>query len=819
MIKRLSVAQKLVIVLVCLLVLFSIILTSLLINRASADLTRQQSKIQTQYFKQYQLLDRFINDRIVSLIEGFTANINAGELVSSETLESQLQEQAELLQLRWQVDNIWLLNIDDPMPKISSDQLSETEYQYLVDNISQKQRPMSRIICTPECAHYLGVPILTQDTNLSIIGVRYALSELLASFAQSADAIVATIVVPRNISQQDNAKASDSLVLDGRLSTVNRKIFEQLFAQVPKELSFKDLYQFGYVINANGTASLLNLLPISIQANRYHYLVTVTDISESYFALRNYYLVVVAAAVCLSTAFLMMVIWLLRSYRRKLENLSHRLPLLALNRFEEFRELSIGSSVWFEDELDELEESAEALAFNLEKLNHQAIEDKLQLEKMAMFDSLTSLPNRSMLMFQINKHIASLKRTNNAVALMFLDLDDFKRVNDSHGHGVGDALLKEVAKRIAIDLRETDIAARFGGDEYAILLTDVENKHDAEIVADKLLKRFEIGFEVKDFTFFVNISIGIAITEDSGITAAELLRHADIAMYEAKTVNKSAFKVYDSAMNLKIIRRVELENEARAALMNDQFFLALQPKVTLNSGRLIGFESLIRWHHPEKGSISPAEFIPVLERTSLMVQLDYWVIARSLSLLAELSMNGYKDISIAINLSASQFADTNLVDYLRQQLRHHDIEATRVELELTETALVEDLTRACEVMNQVRDLGCRIAIDDFGTGYSSLSYLKSMPADVVKIDRSFVSGMLEDESDRNIVYSTIAMVRGMGISVVAEGIESYQQYDLLRHFECNVGQGYFIFKPINESELWDVIRNNCVNGIWNTPIN
>lgn len=817
MIKRLSIAQKLVIVLVCMLVLFSVVLTSILISRASADLIRQQSKIQTQYYKQYQLLNGFINDRMIRLIEGFTADISNDDIISSTMLEQQLQEQRELLQLRWQVDDIWLLQVGSTSPVAIPDSLFDFEHQQLVDSITQQQRPISRIICTPECAHYLGVPVLTQDTQLSIIGVRYALSELLGSFAQSADARVATIVVPKEVSQQVKANAGDSLVLDGALTAVNRKIFEQLIAAIPPELSFKDFYQYGHVVVIDNEASLLNLVPISLHVNREHFILTVTNISESYFALREYYWVVVSAAIGLSFIFLIMVNWLLRSYRRKLENLSHRLPLLAHNRFEEFRDLSIGTSVWFEDELDQLEESAESLANNLEKLNQQALEDKLQLEKMAMFDGLTGLPNRSMLMFQINKHIASLKRTNNAVALMFLDLDDFKRINDSHGHGVGDALLKEVAKRLSLDLRETDIAARFGGDEYAILITDVENKHDAEIVADKLLKRFENAFKVREFTFFINISIGVAITEDSRVTAAELLRHADIAMYEAKTVSQSAYKVYDSAMNLKIIRRVELENEARVALLEGQFSLALQPKVALDSGRLIGFESLIRWNHPEKGAISPVEFIPVLERTSLMVQVDYWVIARSLFILAELSVNGYRDIGIAINLSAGQFADSNLVDYLRQQLRHHDIDASRVELELTETTLVEDLTRACEVMNQVRDLGCRIAIDDFGTGYSSLSYLKNMPADVVKVDQSFVSGMLDDESDRNIVYSTISMVRGMGITVVAEGIESYPQYDLLRHFECDIGQGYFISKPINEADLWDVVRENCVSGIWSIP--
>jgi diguanylate cyclase (GGDEF)-like protein len=454
----------------------------------------------------------------------------------------------------------------------------------------------------------------------------------------------------------------------------------------------------------------------------------------------------------------------------------------------------------------------------LERLNHQALADQLELEKMAMFDGLTGLPNRSMLMFQLDKHIAGLKRSPRAVALMLLDLDDFKRINDSHGYGVGDSLLKAVAKRLRMQLRETDIAARFGGDEFAILLTDIEHMEDANVVATKLVEAFGQPFDIREHSFFVTVSVGIAIAGDHDISGTELLRHADIAMYEAKASKDSSYRTYDAAMNLKIMRRVELEAEAREAFQEDQFFLALQPKINIQTRRLVGFESLIRWNHPTKGPISPAEFIPVLEKTALMGKLDYWVIARSLSILSELTLNGFSEIGIAVNISAQQFLDSNLVEYLRQQLRHHNIDAHRVELELTETALVDDLSRACEVMNQVRDLGCKIAIDDFGTGYSSLTYLKAMPADVVKIDRSFVSGMLDDQGDRNIVHSTISMVRGMGITVVAEGIESTQQYQLLEDFNCHVGQGYLIARPIGQEELWETLKKSCVEGVWQLPL-
>ncbi|MBT0586759.1 putative bifunctional diguanylate cyclase/phosphodiesterase [Alteromonas oceanisediminis] len=807
MTKRLSIAQKLVIVLISLLIVFSIALSSLLINGANQELTNQQQRIQSQYYKQYQLFNNFISERITGYIESFAGDVYDGE---SSSIQQDLFDRFDMLQMRWQVDNIWLVE-DTGDVSFETAVLPTSAQTFFKNNVSQLQRPTGRVFCLPRCAHFLGVPVMTnQAGQTAIIGVEYPLSELLATFAMSADARVAVV----SVKERSEADTQALLHIEGVLTASNLQRFTALIESIPASLDMQSLYQYGHVVTTDDEALLLNLIPVSQQFNNNRYILTVTDISERYFALRNYYVVVISGAVLLSGCFILLVVLLLRSYRRKLENLTERLPLLAENRFDEFRELSMPKSIWFEDELDQLEHAAESLGRNLEKLNRQSHQDQVQLEKMAMFDALTGLPNRSMLMFQLDKHIALLKRAEGAVAFMFMDIDDFKRINDTHGHSIGDRLLKKVAKRITFQLRETDIAARFGGDEYGILLPDIAEQKDAEQVAEKIIESFTRPFEVKEFTFFINVSIGVALTDHVDITAAELLRHADIAMYEAKSVSQSAFKTYDSAMNSKLQRRVELENEARVALKEDQFYLALQPKVDLRSGTLVGFEALIRWNHPEKGAVSPAEFIPVLEKTSLMMQLDYWVIARSMSLLAELSLNGYNDIGMAINVSAKQFLDNNLVDYLEQQLRHYNLAPERIELELTETSLVEDLARACEVMNEVRALGCRIAIDDFGTGYSSLSYLKAMPADVVKIDQSFVSGMLDDQSDRNIVFSAISMVKGLGVTVVAEGIESYAQYELLCHFECHLGQGYFISRPISEKDLWQTLLENCHDGVW-----
>lgn len=807
--KRITVAQKFLLVLVSLLILFSASLAGLLINRSQTDLSAQQRQIQTQYHKQMQLLESFVSNRLVTFIEGFASYADARKLTSQVQYQQALTAQYDELVMRWQVDDIAFIGNEATVVEGSLINVTAPAISTLVQNVRLQQRPLSQLECDQTCSRLLGVPVIT-DEGLAVIVTQYSFAEIFASFARSTLAQITMVKM-----QFDDASP---LALIGQLTDVNLRRFEQYIALLPSNIDRDEFYQHGHVITDQERMLLMVLLPLSSDMGNPYFALALTDVTDFHSAQRNYHGLVIAMAVGMSLSFITLVTLLLRQYGRKLHNLSQRLPLLAENRFEEFRDLRIHRSRWFEDDLDQLEASADTLAKNLEQLNQQSVADQMQLEKMAMFDGLTGLPNRSMMVFQIDKHLASLNRSNKALALMFLDLDDFKKINDSHGHSVGDALLKRVSRRISEQLRESDIAARFGGDEYAILLTDIDNIDDVNVVAEKVLKAFKEEITVKQHTFFVTVSIGVAITQDGDITAAELLRHADIAMYEAKVVSDSTYRIYDAAMNLKLQRRVELEDEARTALQNDQFYLALQPKIEMESGRLVGFESLIRWNHPSKGAISPAEFIPILEKSTLMGKLDYWVIARSMSILSQLSLEGFSNLTLAINVSASQFVDTNIVDYLRQQLRHFNLKAHQIELELTETALVHDLTRACEVMSEIRELGCKIAIDDFGTGYSSLSYLKALPADAVKIDRSFVSGMLDDHSDRNIVYSTISMVRSLDIEVVAEGVETASQFDLLCEFGCHVGQGYFISRPIVEGDLWSALETQCEQGIWKLPL-
>ena len=379
---------------------------------------------------------------------------------------------------------------------------------------------------------------------------------------------------------------------------------------------------------------------------------------------------------------------------------------------------------------------------------------------------------------------------------------------------MGDQLIIAAAERIVEAVDDAGFVGRFGGDEFVILLNGVTAKSKVESFAHTVLSKFETPIQVNELQFYVSASIGAATTTQSDMSAMELFRHADIAMYEAKAKNGGGFKLYDSSMNAKVMRKVELEREAREALREHHFSLALQPKIDIETHRLRGFEALIRWSHPIKGAISPGEFIPMLESTPFMLELDYWVLNRSLRILSELRMAGYPDLKIAINMSAAQFTDNSLPAYLKEQLDTFEIPPDMVELELTETALVSDMDLAVNVCQALQEMGCLVAMDDFGTGYSSLSYLKELPVNVVKIDQGFIRGMLDNPEDANIVESTIALVRSLGRTVIAEGVETHEQFSMLGQFRCHQAQGYLISRPIPENQLWERLNEAVSDGVW-----
>jgi len=807
---QVSFTTKTITILLAMVLTVAVVISTVLIQESDARILLQQRENQVSNQRRVQLFEDILHGRMITLID-IISHKSGGNADSLESLQQTLSGLSEYLTLNFQVESLYLFDehgvVGNPLQPVNK------TIEKLVNTTRASFESRSLLSCDSICTHYISIPIMANSETLPVIVVSTSMRELLYLFSRATDVHKVAVVQHKETSSE-----LSELRVASQVSAANRQYFQSLFDALPDNWRIDDLVIRGMNVALENQQLLVSLLPFNHASGDHPYLLIVQDVSAMVRQNEQYQYIVISSAVALFFIFSSLLYLFLNQYRIRLLDVSERLPMLAEHKFSEYYTIAAKrrkSPIFkFTDELDVVEDAANNLARQLESFDGQMAINTAKLEKMAMFDVLTGLPNRNMLTFQIEKQLAGSIRDDRLVALMFMDLDDFKKVNDSHGHDVGDKLLKAAAMRISKPIRESDIASRFGGDEFVILLSNIESKKHVDTVAKKLIEEFKEPIIVDGVTFYVSISIGIAITNHSRATPVELLRHADIAMYEAKAKKGAEYRVYDATMNLKVMQKVELESEAREALRDNQFSLALQPQIEMHTGRLVGFEALLRWQHPKKGNISPADFIPLLENTSFMLELDYWVITRSTYLIRELKNSGYPDVKMAINLSAGQFLDPSLPEFLQQQIIKNDIAPDQVCLELTETVLVSDIKRATTIMQNIRDMGCMLAIDDFGTGYSSLSYLKSLPADYIKIDRSFVANIASSADDRNIVHSTISMVRNMGMQVVAEGIETSEQYELLCHFDCNMGQGYLISRPIPEVNIWDVLSDKVEFGFW-----
>ena len=419
-----------------------------------------------------------------------------------------------------------------------------------------------------------------------------------------------------------------------------------------------------------------------------------------------------------------------------------------------------------------------------------------------------------MLNFVLRKKIAALSRAPGSLVVILLDFDNFRKINDSYGHGIGDEFLMAAAQRLRSNLRESDVISRFGGDEFVIVLQEIDEVSNGITLAEKLVAKFRESVEIGAQRFYTSVSLGITSCDGQNVTVDDLVRQADIAMYASKDAGGDRYTLFNEGMSTQVMRHIEIEHDVRDALLQEQFKFALQAQIDITTGKLVGFEALIRWLHPKSGYIMPDEFIPIMENSESMITLGYWGIKRAFSILAHLESLGMSGYRIAVNLSASQFLDPNLINFMREQLAQSDQGADQIELELTERTVVADIEQTKGIMHQLKALGFSFSIDDFGTGYSSLAYLSQLPVDIIKIDRSFIAGMENSSADKQIVKSTVAMVRKLGMKVVAEGVETEAQLSTLSTMRCDIAQGYYISKPVLEEELYPALPSKLNDGVW-----
>ncbi len=427
-----------------------------------------------------------------------------------------------------------------------------------------------------------------------------------------------------------------------------------------------------------------------------------------------------------------------------------------------------------------------------------------QLEQMAFYDTLTGLANRRLFRNRLEHMLGNIPRNGGGVALILIDLDHFKHVNDSMGHDSGDSLLTVVAERLRHCVRFTDTVARLGGDEFAVILPNVLDMLTVSSICEKILAALSKAVLLGDQEIAVSASLGISISPEDSHTAETLIKNADLALYRAKDDGRNTFKFFTTEMNTDLVDHLRLVNSLRTAIEQESFVLLYQPQIDLMSGQLVGFEALVRWRSGDR-LISPIEFIPVAEETDLIIPLGRWILrtaCEQMRALLDSRLISNRAV-MTVNLSIRQFQDDQLVQFIQSTLAECGLLATQLELELTETVLMENLETTLESLNNIKKLGVGLSIDDFGTGYSSLGYLKRLPVNVVKVDRSFVMDIPHDKDDMEITAAVIAMAHKLRYRVVAEGIETKEQYDFLRESGCDYGQGYYFSPPLNTQDLND----------------
>jgi len=803
-IKFVGVPTKLLVLIVSTLLLLAVGFSSLSYWRLQADYKEFQQNNIVQGQVQVNLHNSILRTKITVWLESFTDLIQLSQQDDFSNLALQLEKQYDALQLHLNVEDIWLVDEKQNILFATNDFPAVVQ-----DNIAQVfrlQEPEHRIYCPQSCQLLLSLPLLNKQGDMVVVTMSTSLVDMLFALKTTLDRDVAVISMPAK-GEIDSSSAKV-------ISASNMRLTESLLAMDKPNSTLNQVLEQGLHLDLGKNSYLINLLTLSKQAEQGFYLALIDDVT-AYKAKNDAYQKRFILSLSLIFSLLAAFVYFISSpFTKRLLLLSNALPLLAQKKFDQFRQVDLKRPRMFADELDVLAHSSEELSFELEQLNLVVEQKTKELENIAMYDLLTGLPNRNMLNYQLRKSLANIARHKSGVAVLFLDLDDFKKVNDSNGHNIGDKLLIQAAERVRVSVGELDLASRFGGDEFVIVLSHLNSVDEAIEVAEKVLLQFKESIKLGSNIFYVSTSIGIAYTESAIEKSDDLISHADIAMYEAKDNGGGQYHIYHQEMFQRVAHRVMLEGEVRQALAKQQFSLSLQPQICAKTKKLYGFEALLRWQHPERGMISPEDFIPILENSQHMIELGYWIIRRCFELVISIKEYGLENIRIAINLSAGQFMDANLPHFLNDLLVEFSLTAKNFELELTEQTLVKDMDHTIAMMESLKVIGFSFAIDDFGTGYSSLAYLKKMPVDVIKIDKSFIFGMLENHSDFQIITSTIAMVKNLGLTVVAEGVETQAQLRSLTENDCDIIQGYYYSKPIPEKDLFTMLDKQTTKGYW-----
>ena len=795
-----SLPWKILLATISALLCMTVLQTSLGLMRMSEEFDRQQQVKRESARQQYLQQNSIIEQQLRVWLESFSDLVQLSQHDDFSDFIQRLAEQSANMQLHLNVEQIWLHDSNMQL-LFSSGQQTPYFSPALIKKVLTEQSPSTINLCVVNCVKQLSLPVLNRSGEVAVMTVTTTLVDILSALHHSLNSDVALIRASKTAAGQINREL---------ISSSNPELLKALLRMVSDQQADLALNK-GLELQYNGQQYLISAFEMQSKGV---YLAVVDNISDFIATNNGYRRQLLITSVILFGCMVLLVYLITSRISRRLKTLSQALPLLSQKQYAGFRQQSHFQASLWPDEVDLLRHAAEELSVELELLNHKVEQHTNELEKVAMYDLLTTLPNRNMLQYQLERMLASQSAENKFLAVLFVDLDDFKRINDSLGHAQGDKLLKLVALRLKDCCGTNDLLCRFGGDEFVFVLPQLTDLDAPFRLASQILQRIQQPLTIDQQNFVMTASIGLTMSATGPAQSDDLIRQADLAMHEVKLNGGNGAQAYNLDMYQRVQQRVLLEQDLKDALLLHQFSVSFQPQMTIATGALYGFEALIRWRHPVRGMVPPDEFIPVLEQSRQIVPLGYWIIEQCMQQCLALLHSGWHQFRIAINLSAEQFVDPELIPTLKLLLDKYELQGSYFELELTERTLVQSIETMLNIMLQIKAMGIHFAIDDFGTGYSSLSYLKKMPMDCIKIDKSFLSGMLENAADFQIIASTIAMVQKLQLQVVAEGVETREQLELLRQQGCDIAQGYLIARPIPQAELAGFLEEHFPKGIW-----
>ncbi len=672
--------------------------------------------------------------------------------------------------------------------------------------VAKERIPQQRLDCQVECMLVVAVPVKVSGRPMSL-GLVSDFGPVLQGYSQLD---VAGVGVFEYAGQADNKRQLWGMGVPMLTDAVRNEALFPMLNELDKDQVFGD----GVVVKTDGEQYFVWGKAFAQSNGRDLRVIFFEDLSAWLTQRREHTRTLFIFTLAISLSILVVTILFFAGPLKRLQKLVPIIDHVGKKEYDKANsELQESNSGLFADEIDAVFSSMEKTIGRLNKYEKELMRSHEKLHTMAMEDPLTGLANRNAFMLDLQRMKIDVKV--HRVALLFMDLDGFKPVNDNLGHGAGDEVLSELGRRL-LKLGEDDsiIVYRLGGDEFAIQMRDVANQGQIEAVIERVFNKLAKPIELGSMSVSISASIGVAFRHTDHPMFDDLLRHADIAMYQAKRDGKNRFRLFDDSMETESNLQFRVNNEFAASLVQGQVSVFYQPIIDIRSSELIKMEALARWQHPDLGAISPGLFIPVLEESGLISTLTRWLIDEVVKQLKILDAMGLNELRIAVNISGQQITDAGYLQQLAATLEEQGLSCNRLELEITETSLIRDFDRGRDWVELASELGFKVAIDDFGTGYSSLSYLTAIPFDTVKLDRSLISNVVNDTTQQKVVGSIGQMLHSLGVDVVAEGIETHEQLNMLNGLHCDYAQGYLIAMPMDVLTLNTALEGYAKRRVW-----